>query len=109
LEELLSASLSPLQLPSPTEDSPATKIKINFTVAELAYFFRAMYDLDLIPHQYKTEVCKFIAANFQTKQSGDISWCSVKNHFDAPLPKAVDFCYEKFIHLMQKAKKDREK
>lgn len=108
LEELVSTSIQPQLLP-PGEESPASKIKINFSVAELAYFFRAMYDLELIPRQFKTEVCKFIAANFQTKQSGDISWRSVKNHFDAPTPKAVDFCYEKFIHLMQKAKKDREK
>ncbi len=105
LEELISTSLPP-QLPPPNEEAPASKIKINLSVAELAYFFRAMYDLDLIPRQYKTEVCKFIAASFQTKQSGDISWRSVKNHFDAPMPKAVDTCYEKFVHLMQKAKKD---
>lgn len=98
-----------------SQDSPACdgvslpKIKVNLSVAELAYFFRAMYDLDLIHRQYKTEVCKFIATHFQTKQSEEISWRSVKNQFDSPTSKAMESCYEKFVHLMQKAKKDRGK
>ncbi|MBI1226850.1 MAG: hypothetical protein GC192_16580 [Bacteroidetes bacterium] len=98
-----------MQPSSMNEEAVLPKIKINFTVAELAYFFRAMYDLDLIPRQFKTEVCKFLAAHFQTKQSEDISWRSIKNHFDSPTSKAMENCYEHFVHLMQKAKKDRGK
>lgn len=106
--EMLVSTIAPQPLQI-NEESVLPKIKINLSVAELAYFFRAMYDLDLIPRQYKTEVCKFLAAHFQTKQSEDISWRSVKNHFDAPTSKAMETCFEKFAHLMQKAKKDRGK
>lgn len=106
--EMLVSTIAPQPLQM-NEEAVLPKIKINLSVAELAYFFRAMYDLDLIPRQYKTEVCKFLAAHFQTKQSEDISWRSVKNHFDAPTSKAMETCFEKFAHLMQKAKKDRGK
>jgi len=106
--EMLVSTIAPQPLQM-SEEAVLPKIKINLSVAELAYFFRAMYDLGIIPQQFKTEVCKFIAVSFQTKQSEDISWRSVKNHFDAPTSKAMETCFEKFAHLMQKAKKDRGK
>ena len=87
----------------------ANKLEINLSVADLAYFFRALFDIGLLPPKKKTVICKFIAQHFRTKGSVAISWRSMKNLFDSPVPKAMDSCHELFTKLVQKAHNDRGK
>ena len=88
---------------------PKQKLKTNLTVKEIAYLFRALHDEGIIESRQKTDLFNFIAENFSSKQKDEISANSIKNAFDTPDYNAVDFWQEKFTHLMQKAKKDKEK
>lgn len=92
-----------------TAPVPSKKLKTNLTVKELAYLFRALHDEKIIESRQKTDIFNFIADNFSSKQKDEISANSIKNAFDTPDYNAVDFWQEKFTHLMQKAKKDKEK
>jgi hypothetical protein len=85
------------------------KLKTNLTVREIAYLFRALYEEGIIESKHKTDIFNFIAESFSSKQKEDVSANSIKNAFDVPDFNAVDFWHEKFIHLMQRAKKDKEK
>jgi len=87
---------------------PQYKMKTKLTVPQLSYLFRALNDNKLIDITNKTDLFKFIADSFQTKASDDISWQSVKNKFDTPEFKAVEFWDEKFLHLRQSTIKDKE-
>ena|SRR5690554_715102 len=85
------------------------KLKTNLTVKEIAYLFRALYEEGIIEAKHKTDICNFIAESFSSKQKEDVSANSLRNAFESPDFNAVDFWHEKFIHLMQRAKKDKEK
>jgi len=84
------------------------KLKSNLTVAQFAYLFKLLMDEELFEYKHKTDVYKFLAANFETKKSSNISADSVKNHMDSPDVKNIDVVYEKIIHMLQTIKKDKE-
>ncbi|MEI6766892.1 MAG: hypothetical protein WCM76_14780 [Bacteroidota bacterium] len=94
---------------SETISSANNKIKVNLTVPELAFLFRVLYDNGLIEVKNKTDLFKSIAEVFQTKKTDTISSNSVKNNFDMPDFKAVDFWYDKLVHLRQTTQKFKEK
>ncbi|HAZ04502.1 MAG: hypothetical protein A2W95_10560 [Bacteroidetes bacterium GWA2_40_14] len=71
--------------------------------------FKALHTEGIFDSKHKTDIFKFIAENFSSKQQDDISVNSIKNHFDNPEFNAVESWHEKFIHLVQQAKKDKEK
>jgi len=98
------AKINPLR----QSKQPQYKIKTKLTVPQLAYLFRALNDNKLIDVTNKTELFKFIAEAFQTKGSDDLSWNNIKNKFDTPEFKAVEFWDEKFLHLRQSTLKDKE-
>lgn len=92
-----------------TQQEPKNKLKTNLTVKEIAYLFRALYDEGIIEAKHKTDIFNFIAESFSSKQKEDVSANSIKNAFDVPDFNAIDFWQGKFTHLMQRAKKDKEK
>lgn len=97
-------------IPNPDQSSKSKKkLKTNLTVKEIAYLFRALHDEGIIESRQKTDLFNFIAENFSSKQKDEVSANSIKNAFDTPDVNAVDFWQGKFIHLMQKSKKDKEK
>lgn len=92
-----------------TQETKREKLKTTLSVAEIAYLFKALHSEGVFDSKHKTDIFKFIAENFSSKQQEDISVNSIKNHFDNPEFNAVDSWHEKFIHLVQQAKKDKEK
>lgn len=92
-----------------TSEHTSQRLKTNLSVKELTYLFRALHDEKIVESRQKTDIFNFIADNFSSKQKDEISANSIKNAFDIPDYNAVDFWQEKFTHLMQKAKKDKEK
>ncbi len=57
------------------------KIQTNLSVAQLTYFFKLLMIVKIIIHKNNTEIFRFIADNFITKSSTQISADSVKNNF----------------------------
>ena len=68
-----------------------------------------LYDLGIVSVRTKTHLFKSIAQSYSTKNQKDISWKSIKNNFDSPDPKAIDFWVSQFQHLAVQAKKDKDK
>jgi hypothetical protein len=57
------------------------KIQTSLSVAQLSYFFKLLIKVKIINHKNNAEVFRFIADNFNTKSSTQISVDSVKNNF----------------------------
>ena len=57
------------------------KIQTNLSVAQLTYFFKILMIVKIIVHKNNAEIFRFIADNFNTKSSSQISADSVKNNF----------------------------
>ena len=110
VENLINIKYNILDITSIHFENPTrTKLKTNLTVKQIAYLFRALYDEGIIESKHKTDICNFIAESFSSKQKEDVSANSLRNAFESPDFNAVDFWHEKFTHLMQRAKKDKEK
>lgn len=95
--------------PEKLKQASLPKVRTTLTVPELAYLFRALVDAKIITPRNKTDLFKGIAAVFSSKKGIDISSNSLKNKFDTPEPKAMEFWQEKFYTLGHNAKKDQEK
>jgi len=57
------------------------KLQTNLSVAQLTFFFKILMKAKIIIHKNNTEIFRFIAENFKTKSSAQISADSVKNNF----------------------------
>lgn len=57
------------------------KIQTSLSVAQLSYFFKLLMKVKIIIHENNAEVFRFIADNFNSKSSTQISADSVKNNF----------------------------
>lgn len=57
------------------------KIQTSLSVAQLSYFFKILIKVKIIIHKNNAEVFRFIADNFNTKSSTQISVDSIKNNF----------------------------
>ena len=57
------------------------KIQTSLSVAQLTYFFKILMKVKIIIHKNNAEIFRFIADNFNTKSSTQISADSVKNNF----------------------------
>lgn len=90
-------------------EKQGNKLKTKLSVPELAYFFRALEEEGFFEIKSKTELYNFIAGNFKTKQSEELSPKSIKNKYTNPEHAAIDFLHGKFINLAQRAKKEKEK
>jgi len=77
------------------------KIKSNLTVSQMALFFRLLSDENILETNNITKLSKQIASSFSSKQKDDISYKSVKNHFDSPQNEAIEFWDTKLVRLRQ--------
>ena len=68
------------------------RFQTDMSIPELTLLFRMLIDTGLLRLMAnKTSFFKFIADHFETRNSKDISWRSVRNHYDRPYGKAVGF------------------
>jgi len=61
--------------------APKVRIQTNLSVAQLTYFFKLLIKVKIIIHKNNAEVFRFVAENFITKSSTQISAGSVKSKF----------------------------
>ncbi len=94
-----------------TQESPESKIKLktNLSVPQLAYFFKVLKEENIIIDATNADIYEFLAANFSSKKKEDISTNTLKNDFEAPDYVTIEFWRVKFMELVAKARKDKEK
>lgn len=70
-----------------------SKIKLNCSVPQLSFLFRLLEEQKVleIPQGKKQEFFKCLSEYFSTKQTVAPSVNAIKNHFDTPDDKAIDF------------------
>jgi len=86
-----------------TTNSEKLKLKTNLSVPQLALLFRELHKLkpNIFDIKTNTELYQFISDNFTTKQSsGNISTKSIKNKFEDPDQKTIDFWADKFRKML---------
>ncbi|WKN29750.1 hypothetical protein PZB74_12315 [Porifericola rhodea] len=94
---------------SSTSDKIVRKIQTELTVPQLGYLLRAFFEEGIFTPKQKSDLIKVFSENFSSKSRKDISAKSLRNSFDSPALKEIDELQEIFTHLMQRAKKDKEK
>jgi hypothetical protein len=57
------------------------KLKLNLSVAQLAYLLRALKEIDIIQNHNMLEVIRFVSTIIQTRQTENISWDSLRTKF----------------------------
>ena len=93
-------------LPS-TSDLSKRKFKTSFTVPQLACFFKILYLKDVISEDTKMVLYRTIADNFDTYNTkGGLSENSLKNHFESPDIKTMEYVAALFERLTTAAKKE---
>jgi len=85
------------------------KIKTSLTVPQLSYLFKCLYEEEgILEEKNKTALRQSISSCFTSKRKEDISAESIRISFNTPNEKILEFWIEKFTHMMQFAKKERE-
>jgi len=85
------------------------KIKTKLTVPQLSYLFNCLYEEEgILEKKNKTALRQSISSCFTSKRKEDISAESIRISFNTPNEKILEFWIEKFTHMMQFAKKERE-
>lgn len=94
-----------------TQEFPESqkKIKTNLSVPQLAYLFKVLQEVGIITNNNNQEIYAVLKQNFSSKKREDISSNTLKNDFEAPDYATIEFWREKFMQLVQKARKDKEK
>jgi hypothetical protein len=100
----VSESMAPL-----IQESPLLKINTQLSVPQITYLFRCLnMERGILQEKTKAGLFRKIAAYFTSSRKDHISVDSIRNNFNIPEENAIEFWIEKFTHLMQLAKKDRE-
>lgn len=73
-----SLNLETKQFKIPPENEVNTKFISSLSVAQLSCFFGLLLDTEIIKHKNQTDIFKFIAQNFKTKNTDNISIDSLK-------------------------------
>lgn len=76
------------------------KLKTPLSVNQLAYFCKVLYDLKVIQSNNQTDVFKFIAENFETPNSKDISLQSLRSKYYIPDSKTKEAVKEIAIKML---------
>ncbi len=84
------------------------KIKTDLTVQQLGYLFRIFKEEGIITSKINQEIYEVVIESFSSKRKEDISHNTLKNHFESPERDTIDFWRQKFMQLVQKARKDKE-
>jgi hypothetical protein len=96
------AHLESLLKETEKSDSPeiqSFKIKVNLTVPQIAYLFRALDKVGILDVKNKMDLFKSISEIFQTTGKEEPSVKNIKNKFYTPDDFAINFWDEKFSHL----------
>jgi len=91
------------ETPQKATNTEKTKLKTNLSVPQLALLFKELHKLkpNIFDIKTNTELYQFISESFITKQSsGDISTKSIKNKFEDPDQKTIDFWADKFRKML---------
>lgn len=72
-----------------TRNSPG-KFQSELSVNELALLFRLLHDTDVIAHQNQSEIIQFVAENFSSKKSENISNSSLRTKYYSPESLTID-------------------
>lgn len=72
-----------------TRNSPG-KFQSELSVNELALLFRLLHDTDVIAHQNQSEIIQFVAENFSSKKSENISSSSLRTKYYSPESLTID-------------------
>ncbi len=93
----------------PQSNSFHDKIRTNLTVPQLSYLFNCLFaENDILDEKNKTALRRSISSCFTSKRSEDISAESIRTSLKKLNEKVIDFWIEKWIHMIQLAKKDRK-
>lgn len=86
-----------------------SKLKSNLSVPQIAYLLRCFEkEKDIINIPNKSELFRKIASSISSANQDNISPDSLKNKFNMPDDKAIEYWIEKFTHFLQFAKKERD-
>lgn len=93
----------------PSVNHQQEKIKTELTVAQISYLFKCLYEeKDILEEKNKTALRNSISSCFTSKRREYISAESIRGCFNKPEDKTIEFWIEKFTHLLQFAKKERQ-
>jgi hypothetical protein len=67
------------------------KIRFKGSVAVLGALLRILIERCIIDSSNKSDICRLFAALFTTQKQTEISWKSLKNHFDCPTETALRY------------------
>ncbi|MCU0359605.1 MAG: hypothetical protein MUF75_02630 [Bacteroidia bacterium] len=102
--KLLPKKLQQINYPAAHPDR--VKIKSGLPVSQLAYFFRLLSDTGVIDHKNQRDIFRFIADNFVTTKTSEISPESISSKYYTPEGSTVDAVRSKIIELLNRAKED---
>ncbi|HVT84080.1 MAG TPA: hypothetical protein VHD35_02715 [Chitinophagaceae bacterium] len=80
------------------------KIKTKFTIGQLAYLFRLLYDNDFTHVESQAELAKFVANHFQNNRSVDFDLDNLKNLISSPNKNDAEKIADWLKELMIKAR-----
>jgi|GEM_PF-2796229 len=85
------------------------KLKTNLTVPEIGFLLRCLSsEKDILVIQNKSDLFRKMSKAVTSQKQESISPDSLKNKFNMPEEKAIEFWIEKFTHFLQFAKNIRE-
>jgi len=82
----------------------AVKLSTDLSVSQLSYFFNLLSQKGIFKAKSQSELFRFIAANFETKNTRDISDTSIKNKFYNVETSTVIKIREKLFELLNLTK-----
>lgn len=88
----------------PADISPKTKMQTELSVAQLSYLFNLLHQSGVIKQSNQRDIFRFIAENFKTKTTEQISVDSIKSRYYNVESSTKSAVREKIIHLLNLAK-----
>ncbi len=82
-----------------------TKILSNFSVAQVSYFFNLMHSVGIIKHKNQRDIFRFIAENFKTANTENISTVSISSKYYNPEISTQEAIKSKVIEMLNILKK----
>jgi hypothetical protein len=93
-----------LMNPAPSKPE-RDKIPLRVSVQVLGAAARLFYESHEIALDNKAQFCRLVANTFSTTRQRDISFGSLKNHFDCLTPETLDRTCEVFRKMLQNSRK----
>lgn len=106
--EHVSSELDQLKMQVPAQSIESPRIRIDISVAQLAYIFKALVDTKIFTPASNQALFKIISNTFLSKENNAISINSIEKHFYSPEDATKNYWNGKFIDLHNYAREDRE-